>query len=232
MFLKTSSMLVALLLLVSPVLAVDQQPLKNPSDNMNYALGVNLINNIRQQGLEIDLDVVIRGMKDAAANGELLLPPEELRKATFQYQTLIRQKQGIKAMSAAADSNKKAGELFLVENAKKPGVVTLPDGVQYKIIVQGNGRMPDDGDTVEYNYRGTLVNGKEFGSTHRSGKPLVAKVRDAAVMGLFEALKLMPPGSRWEVVIPAHLAYGEKGNGKDIGPGQVLIYEVELISIK
>ncbi len=231
MFIKPSRVLIVLFLLVSPVMAEDKQELKTPADKMNYALGVNLINNVRQQGIEFDLDMVIRGMKDAAAKGELLLSTEELRKATFQYQTLMRQKQS-KIKSLVAENNRKAGELYLAENKKKPGVVTLPDGIQYKVIVKGDGRLPQDGDTVEYHYRGALTNGKEFGSTYRSGQPLVARVKDAPVKGLSDILTKMPVGSRWEVVIPAQLAYGERGHGSDIGPGQVLVYEVELIAIK
>lgn len=229
---KPFGLFFVLLLLVSPALAVDQQELKTPFEKMNYALGVNLVNNVRQQGMEIDLDLVVRGMKDAFANGELLLSTEELRKATVQYQTLIRQKKGLKAKPAVAENNKKAAEHYLAENKKKAGVITLPSGIQYKIIVKGDGRLPVDEDTVEYNYKGTLVNGKEFDNTYRSAKPVVAKVKDAAVKGVAEVLKLMSPGSRWEIAIPSHLAYGEQGHGKDIGPDQLLIYELELVAIK
>jgi len=232
MYVKSLGVLSVLLILVSSALAVDQQELKTPFEKMNYALGVNLINNVRQQGMEVDLDLVVRGMKDAFANGELLLSTEELRKATVQYQTLIRQKKGLKAKSTVAENNKKAAELYLAENKQKAGVVTLPGGIQYKVIVKGDGRLPQDEDTVEYNYKGTLVNGKEFANTHLSGKPVVAKVKDAAVKGLTEVLKLMPVGSRWEIAIPSHLAYGDQGHGKDIGPDQLLIYELELVAIK
>jgi len=229
---KPAAVLFFLFSLGSQSMAADQQPLKNQLEKVNYAIGVNLINNLRQQGVEIDIETLIRGVKDSAADGELLLSGEELRKATVQYQTLVRQKQGAKAKTTLIEKNKMAADRYLAENKKKAGVVTLPDGIQYTVLVKGTGRLPTDADTVEYNYRGRLPNGKEFDSSYRTNKPAVTRVQDVAVKGLAEVLKLMPQGSRWLVVIPSQLAYGDKGDGREIGPGQLVIYELEMVAIK
>jgi FKBP-type peptidyl-prolyl cis-trans isomerase len=221
--------LLGLLLLAAQTHAGDQPPLKSDKDKVNYAIGVNIINSIKQQGVEIDLDLVIKGMKDAHSGGELLLGDEELRKAIEQYQVAVRQKRA-QIMAKAAEDNKKAGEAFLAENKKKEGVVTLPSGLQYMILKTGDGKKPADADTVECHYRGTLIDGTEFDNTVRTGKPATVKVT-AVIPGWREALKLMPTGSKWQLFIPSQLAYGERGSGR-IGPNATLIFEVELLAIK
>jgi FKBP-type peptidyl-prolyl cis-trans isomerase len=221
--------LLGLLLLAAQTHAGDQPLLKTDKDKVNYAIGVNIINSIKQQGVEIDLDLVIKGMKDAHSGGELLLGDEELRKAIEQYQVAVRQKRA-QIMAKAAEDNKKAGEAFLAENKKKEGVVTLPSGLQYMILKTGDGKKPADADTVECHYRGTLIDGTEFDNTVRTGKPATVKVT-AVIPGWREALKLMPTGSKWQLFIPSQLAYGERGSGR-IGPNATLIFEVELLAIK
>ena len=204
--------------------------LKTEKDKVNYAIGVNIISNIRQQGVEIDMDLVIQGMKDAHSGGKLLLSDKEIRKATKVYQAAARNKQ-TKARMSLAEANRKEGEAFLAENRKKEGVLTLPSGLQYKILKAGEGKKPADADTVEYHYRSKFINGTEFDSSYRAGKPVVFKVSGMVLPGLSEALKLMPMGSKWQLFIPPQLAYGEKGAGR-VGPGTTLIFEVELLSIK
>jgi FKBP-type peptidyl-prolyl cis-trans isomerase FklB len=130
---------------------------------------------------------------------------------------------------AAAD-NKKEGDAFLAENMKKEGVMALPSGLQYKILKAGSGKMPTDADTVECNYRGTFINGTEFDSSYRTGKPATLKVK-GVIPGWQEALKLMPVGSKWQLFIPPQLAYGERGSGP-IGPNATLIFDLELLAIK
>jgi len=220
------------LFLASQVRAEGPQVLKTQRDKVNYGIGVNLINNIKKQGIEIDLDLVLKGMKDAYSGEKLLLTDDELSKAISQYQLAVRQKQGAAAKLNVALANKKVGEAFLAENRKKEGVVTLPSGLQYKILKAGDGRKPTAADTVEYNYRGTLLNGKEVVSSYKAGKPAVFKAKDDAIPGVAEALRLMRPGAKWQLFIPSHLAFGDQGQGGDIGPNTTLIYEVELLVIK
>jgi FKBP-type peptidyl-prolyl cis-trans isomerase FklB len=214
--------------------AEDPITLNTQKDKVNYAIGVNLVNNLKQQGVEVDQNLVMKGMRDAFGGGELLLSDDELRKSISQYMKTVRQKQGLAAKTrmTAAEENKKTGEAFLTENKKKAGIVTTPSGLQYRIIKEGTGLKPTGGDTVECNYRGTLINGKEFDSSSRLGKPGVFKVKDGVVPGWSEALRLMPVGSKWQLFIPHTLGYGERGRGKDVGPNETLIIEVELVGIK
>jgi FKBP-type peptidyl-prolyl cis-trans isomerase len=135
------------------------------------------------------------------------------------------------AIKATAEQNKKTGETFLAENKTKEGVKILPSGLQYKILKQGSGVQPQDADTVEVNYRGTLIDGTEFDSSYKRGQPVSFPV-DGIIPGWKEALKLMPVGSKWQLFIPSSLAYGEKGAGGEIGPNATLIFEVELLAIK
>ncbi len=134
------------------------------------------------------------------------------------------------ALQEMAAKNKKEGEAFLAENKKKKGVVTLPDGLQYKVIKAGTGKKPTVNDTVVAHYTGTLINGKEFDSSVRRGEPATFAL-NGVIKGWQEALPLMPTGSKWQVFIPSELAYGESGNGP-IGPNETLIFDIELISIK
>lgn len=218
-----------IVLIPTQMFAEEPTVLKTQRDKVNYAIGVNMIGNFKQQGIEIDLDLVIRGMKDALAGEKLLMTNDEVRKVLGVYIAAVRQNQA-KARSVAAEENRKAGEAFLAENGKKDGVVTLPSGLQYKILKAGDGRKPTDADTVECTYRGTLINGTEFDKSE-TGKPATFKV-SGVIPGWTEALKLMPAGSTWQLFIPSRLAYGERGQGRDIGPNETLIFEIELLAVK
>jgi FKBP-type peptidyl-prolyl cis-trans isomerase FklB len=134
-------------------------------------------------------------------------------------------------MKEAADKNKAEGEAFLAANKSKEGIVTLPSGLQYKILTEGKGPKPTAADTVVCNYRGTLINGTEFDSSYKRGEPATFPV-GGVIKGWTEALQLMPVGSKWQLFIPSGMAYGERGAGADIGPNATLIFEVELISIQ
>jgi len=231
------SILMVLLAIALPAVQVragEPTKLTTQKDQVNYAIGVNMANILKQQGIAVDEDLVIKGMKDVFAGRKILLTDEELRKSINQYQTAVRQKQGVaaKAKMVTAEANRKAGEAFLAENRKKEGVVTLPSGLQYKILKAGDGKRPTGSDSIECNYRVTHVNDTEIDSTSRTGKPATFKVNDGAFQGRSEALKLMTVGSKWQLFIPPQLAYGERGRGKDIGPDETLIYEVELLAIK
>jgi FKBP-type peptidyl-prolyl cis-trans isomerase len=216
-----------------PVQASGEEPpvLKSEKDRLNYSIGVGVAKNFQRQQIDIDVDLVIKGMRDAFSGEKLLMKDDDLNKTLSAFQTELRQKQE-KEWLAAMEANKKAGDAFLAENKKKEGVVVLPDGLQYKILKAGNGKKPTDADTVECRYRGTLVDGTEFDSSDRSGKPTVDFEIKNLFTGCREALKLMPVGSKWQLFIPPELAYGSRGSGYQIGPNATLIFEVELLAIK
>ena len=203
---------------------------KTQKDRVNYAIGVNLIRNFKTQGVDIDLDLVMKGMQDAFAGEKLLLSDDELGKAIKLYQAEVRQVRA-KLITKTAEENRKEGEAFLAENGKKDGVVTLPSGLQYRIIQEGKGKKPAAADTVEVHYRGTLLNGSEFDSSYRLGHPATFKVK-GVIPGWQEALQRMPVGSTWQIFVPPPLAYGEKGTSGPIGPNATLIFEIKLLAIK
>jgi FKBP-type peptidyl-prolyl cis-trans isomerase FklB len=177
----------------------------------------------------VDATLTARGLKDALAGSKPLLTEDQEKAALTQLQTEVRTAQEAKAHEAGA-ANRKVGDAFLAENKSKEGVVTLPSGLQYKILTAGTGPKPTASDTVSCNYRGTLISGKEFDSSYKRGQPVSFPV-SGVIKGWTEALQLMPVGSKWQLFIPADLAYGDRGAGADIGPGETLIFEVELISI-
>jgi FKBP-type peptidyl-prolyl cis-trans isomerase len=225
-----SALMIAATFVAGTAGAGEQQILKTQDDKVNYAIGVNIISNMKQQGVDLDLDLVIKGMRDAQAGGKLLLTEEELHTALSQYMSVMRQKRA-QAMAKEAEDNKKASAAFLAENAKKDGVVTLPDGLQYKILKAGTGKKPSDTDVIECRYRGFLMNGNEFENSQGTKALTVFKV-NTVIPGMREGLKLMSAGAAWKLFIPPSLAYGERGKGGAIGPNVALIYEVELIAVK
>ena len=203
--------------------------LKTQKEKASYALGMNvgkgLGTSLRQQSVEVDQAILLRGMKDALAGGKTLLTEDEMKAALTQLQTDM--------LAKAAEANKKAGEEFLAANKTKEGVVTLPSGLQYKILTAGTGPKPAATDTVSCNYRGTLLDGKEFDSSYKRGQPLSIQV-NGVIKGWTEALQLMPVGSKWQLFIPSDLGYGDRGADprSGIGPGVTLIFDVELLSIQ
>lgn len=200
-------------------------PLKTQKDKLSYAIGMQVGGTISRQGIEVDPNVLLEGLKDAMA-GKPIMTEEDVRATMMQLQSdmLAKQKQ-------AGEANKKEGEAFLAANKGKEGVITLPSGLQYKVLKEGTGPKPAATDTVLCNYRGTLINGKEFDSSYKRGEPAKFPV-NGVIKGWTEALQLMPVGSKWQLFIPAELAYGERGAGADIAPNSTLIFEVELLSIE
>lgn len=199
-------------------------------DRTSYALGMNLGTQLHKQAVEVDPDLVLKGLKDAVSGGKTLMSEEEVRATFTELQGLIAKKQQ-EQKAAAAEGNKKEGEAFLAANKTKAGVVTLPSGLQYKILTAGTGPKPTATDSVVCNYKGTLINGTEFDSSYKRGQPATFPV-GGVIKGWTEALQLMPVGSKWQLFIPPDLAYGDRGAGADIGPGATLIFEVELMSIQ
>ncbi len=206
--------------------------LKTQKDWMSYSVGVEMGRKLKAQGIETDPDVVARGVKDVMTKDKLLLSDKDIMDSLNTFTSYLRAKQGKDKLIAALD-NRQEGEAFLAANKAKEGVVTLPSGLQYKILKAGTGRKPTDSDTVEYEYRGTLINGTEFDSSALAEKPAANKISDInLIAGLREALKLMPAGSKWQLFVPSQLAYLGRGNGRLIGPNATLIFEVELLGIE
>jgi FKBP-type peptidyl-prolyl cis-trans isomerase len=212
--------------------AAKTQPftLKSQKDKTSYAMGMNIGTGLRKQAIDIDPAIVARGLRDSFSNGKTLLSEEEVHNILTQLQNDIRKKQQELAQ-VAGEANKKQGVAFLEANKTKEGVVTLPSGLQYKVLQAGNGPKPAATDTVVCNYRGTLLDNTEFDSSYKRGQPATFPVT-GVIKGWTEALQLMPVGSKWQLFIPADLAYGDRGAGGQIGPGSTLIFEVELLSIQ
>jgi len=185
---------------------------------------------LKTRSVEIDPTVFERGLKDALSGSKTLLTEEEARAVIADLQKALMVKQAA-AAKAAGEKNKAEGEAFLAANKAKEGVVTLPSGLQYKILKAGDGRKPTEADTVECHYRGSLTDGTEFDSSYRRAQPVTLKVKGGVIPGWAEALLLMPVGSKWQVFVPSNLAYGERGAGA-IGPNATLVFEIELVSIK
>ncbi len=204
--------------------------LKTQKDKLSYAIGMEMGKGLKQQGLDVDSGLVTQGFNDALGDGKAQLSDDELKEIIAGLQQQIREKQ-MKAIDAAAAENKKKGEAFMAENAKKEGIVALPDGLQYKILTAGEGKKPAESDTVLCNYKGTFIDGTEFDSSAKAGKPVPFAVK-AVIPGFKEVLQLMPVGSKWQVFIPSNLAYGERGAGNIIGPNSTLVFEIELVSIQ
>jgi len=217
----------------SPKPAADSsQPLvlTTQKDKISYALGMNVGTNLQRQSLDVDPAILLQGLKDGLAGSKPLLTEEEARTLLTQLQEDMRKKQAEKAQQMGA-ANKTEGEAFLAANKNKEGVITLPSGLQYKILKAGTGPKPAATDSVVCNYRGTLISGTEFDSSYKRGQPATFPV-NGVIKGWTEALQLMPVGSKWQLFVPASLAYGDRGAGADIGPNATLIFEVELLSIQ
>ena len=224
------SALLGIGLLVSLAQAEDQAALKDPKDRLSYSIGADIGQRLKSQSIDVDPDILTKGIKDIYVGGKPLLTDQEVREtlATFQKEMIAKQQERAKILG---EKNKKEGEAFLEENKKKEGVKTLASGVQYKVITEGTGKTPKLTDTVTVNYKGTLIDGTEFDSSYKKGQPVTFPV-NKVIPGWTEALQLMKEGAKWQIVIPTDLAYKGTGAGNVIGPNATLIFEVELISVK
>src|SRR5208282_1746500 len=207
--------------------------LKTQKDKFSYALGMNtakrMSEGLKKQSVPFDSAIFVRGLRDGFAGGKTLLTDEEAQAVMTEMQKQVHEQQQAKTQQAA-EGNKKEGDAFLAANKGKEGVVTLPSGLQYKVVTAGTGPKPTTSDSVVCNYRGTLINGTEFDSSYKRGQPATFPVT-GVIKGWTEALQLMPVGSKWQLYIPADLAYGDRGAGPDIAPGSTLVFEIELLSI-
>jgi FKBP-type peptidyl-prolyl cis-trans isomerase FklB len=198
-------------------------------DKQSYAIGLNVGKSLHRDSVDVEPRFVLQGIEDAIANGKVLLTDDQIKTIMTDLQNQVQQKREEKRL-AEAETNKKDGAAFLAANATKEGVVTLPSGLQYKIMTAGTGPKPSATDSVVCNYRGTLLDSTEFDSSYKRGQPVTLNV-GGVIKGWTEALQLMPVGSKWQLFIPPDLAYGDRGQGP-IGPNSTLIFEVELLSIQ
>jgi len=210
--------------------AEEKVELKDQKAKVSYGIGMNLGGQWKRQDVDVDPDLILKGIKDALAGGTTLMTETEVREVltAFQREHQTRQMEKRKQLG---EKNKQEGAKFLAENKTKPGVITLPSGLQYKILAEGKGESPRSNDIVTVNYRGTLIDGTEFDSSTKNGQPLV-RAANMLIKGWTESLQLMKPGAKWQLFIPAELAYGDRGSGAQIGPNAALIFDVELISFK
>ena len=226
---KTIMAVPVLGLACSICLAADPVELKTENDKVSYSVGYRLGGDFKRQQIEINPDMLIKGMQDAASGGQPAMTEEEMMTVMTNMANRVKAAQMEKQKQQGAE-NLKAGEAFLADNAAKEGVTTLPSGLQYKVISSGEGKSPQASDQVTVNYRGTLIDGTEFDSSYSRGKPATFGVGQV-IPGWTEALQLMKEGDKWEIYLPAKLAYGESGAGSKIGPNSALVFEVELISV-
>lgn len=212
--------------------ATSQQALtlKTEKEKLSYAIGMNIGESMKKDSLDIDATILSRAIKDALTGSKLAMTDAEAKTIMDSFRAEMMKKQQAKA-AEAGDANKLAGQKFLAANKSKEGVVTLPDGLQYKVIKEGTGPKPTASDTVVTNYRGALIDGTEFDSSYKRGEPATFPVGQV-IKGWTEALQLMPVGSKWQLFIPSELAYGERSPGAQIGPNSTLIFDIELLSIQ
>lgn len=219
-----------LLFFSSQVMGEEKGASKNQKDKVSYIIGMDIGTNLKKQAMDINPDILFKGMKDGLSGNKPILTEKEMSDTIAAFQKEMKAKQE-EMMKKTGEINKKEGEAFLAANKKKEGVVTLPSGLQYKVMKQGSGKKPKATDTVTTHYKGTLIDGTEFDSSYRRGQPVNFPV-NGVIAGWTEALQLMEEGAKWQLFIPSPLAYGEKGAGPQIGPHATLIFEVELISIQ
>ena len=215
--------------LTAPLLADSTNVLSDEKSKVSYAIGLRIGTGWKQNGIDVDDTLVLRGLQDAQSGATPLLSDDEVKTTLTQFQKTMQQK----AMALRAEQglkNKTEGEAFLATNKNNPGVITLPDGLQYKVIKDGDGPIPTSTSTVTVNYRGTFINGTEFDSSAKTGHPVTFPVT-GVIKGWTEALQLMKTGAKWQLYVPSTLGYGEQGN-RAIPGNSVLVFDVELLSIQ
>jgi FKBP-type peptidyl-prolyl cis-trans isomerase FklB len=218
----------ALGLFVGAAPAQEKLDLQDPKLRVSYSIGVDIGTTLKRQEMDIDTKALAAGLADAFA-GKPALSEVETREAISKLRADMMAKMQAKD-KVAGEKNLKDGEAFLAENGKKEGVKTLPSGLQYKVVKNGQGKSPKATDTVKVHYHGTLIDGAVFDSSVDRGEP-TSFVVNQVIPGWTEALQLMKEGDKWELFIPSKLAYGERGAGGKIGPNATLIFDVELLSV-
>lgn len=222
------TLFLGILIAAGSACAADEPVLKNQKDKVSYTIGVYSGNNLKKQAIEVDPDLMMKGLKDSLSGGKTLLTEAEMQEVMVAFQKDLTAQQAEKKKDLAV-KNKQEGEAFLAANMKKEGIKTLPSGLQYKVIQDGKGKRPKETDAIVAHYRGTLINGTEFDSSFKRNEPATFRL-DGVIKGWKEALLLMNEGAKWQIFIPSGLAYGENGAGP-IEPNATLIFDVELISV-
>jgi FKBP-type peptidyl-prolyl cis-trans isomerase FklB len=229
---KTLGWFVALgiLFFVAQGNAQEGRVLKNQKEKISYSIGMEIGKNFKKQSIDVDPEVLLKGIQDGTSGGKALMTEQEIRDTltAFQKERMAKQEE---ERNKLGEKNRKEGEAFLAANKKKEGVKTLASGLQYKVIKPGTGKKPKSTDTVTTHYRGTLIDGTEFDSSYNRGQPATFPVH-GVIPGWTEALQLMEEGAKWQLFVPSKLGYGERGAGQAIGPNAALIFEVELISVQ
>ena len=207
-------------------LAKETVELKTDKQKFSYTAGFKMAESLQHQNIQLDAHAFAQGIVDSLQKTKARLTDEQMRAAVE-----TQKKKAMDEQEAQAKKNLDAGKAFLDANKKKPGVTTLASGLQYKVIAEGKGKQPKASDTVVAHYRGTTINGAEFDSSYKRNEPMTFPV-SGVIKGWQEALPLMKEGAKWQIYVPAELAYGPAGAGGAIGPNEVLIFDIELISVK
>jgi len=215
----------------SGVCLADEKPeLKGEKEKISYSIGYQIGGDFKRQGVELAPDLLVKGIQDATGGAEPRLSPQEMRKTLVDLKMKVEADER-KRQSEIAEKNRAEGEAFLAANGKKEGVVTLPSGLQYKVLAAGKGKSPNPTDNVTVHYRGTFVDGTEFDSSYKRNAPATFGV-DRVIVGWQEALPLMKEGAKWQLFVPSKLAYGEQGSGSKFPPNSTLLFDVELIAVQ
>lgn len=196
----------------------------------SYSIGVDLGENFKAEGIEVDPEMLAKGLKDSISGGKLMFSKQEMEATLVAFQKQLTTKKQA-TFNALATKNEQEGKTYLDANKTKPGVVTTTSGLQYKVVAPGSGQRPSDTDIVTVDYTGSFINGQVFDSSYKHGKPVTFPVSEV-IPGWVEVIKLMQPGAVFEVAVPYNLAYGERGLGNIIGPKQTLLFKIHLISVK
>ncbi|MGV3538679.1 MAG: FKBP-type peptidyl-prolyl cis-trans isomerase [Rufibacter sp.] len=203
--------------------------LKDLKQKVSYIIGRDMAGNFKKQGIEIEPEALLAGLREALGGTPSQLSQDEVQSAMMQLQMQMQEQQQANA-GATGEQNKKEGEAFLAENKGKEGVKSLPSGLQYQVLESGSGKTPSKSSQVTTHYHGTLIDGTVFDSSYQRGEPATFPV-NGVIAGWTEALQLMKEGDKWRLFIPSNLAYGARGAGADIGPNATLIFDVELLQV-
>ncbi len=223
------AMLLSVILMSNLCLAEEKPDLEDEKAKANYSVGYQIGGDFKRQGVEINPEMLVKGIQDALSGEKGLMTPQERRNTLVNLQRQVAAQQEQDKPEQAREYPGEGRE-FLIENSKKEGVKTTDSGLQYRIVAEGSGKMPKSTDTVTVHYRGTLIDGTEFESSYSRGKPATFGV-GRVIAGWTEALQMMKEGARWQLFIPSKLAYGDKRTG-NIEPNSTLIFDVELISVQ
>ena len=228
-FMKTSFLIAAASVALTSLAPAAQTELKDQKDKVSYSIGLDIGTTLKRQLIDVNAELLNKGIQDGLSGNKGLLTDEQVKETMAAFQKDMMAKQAA-AKKATGEKNAAEGKKFLADNKSKEGVKTTASGMQYKVLKEGTGPVPKATDTVKVNYRGTTIDGTEFDSSYKRGQPASFPV-NRVIKGWTEGLQLMKVGSKYQLVIPADLAYGERGAGSDIGPNATLLFDVELLEI-